>query len=636
MKRWLTLVVLTSCLVGPQRTSAAGIVYRAPVVNRFGQVGLFYTHSAMTLGKGRLSAGLHANYSGDRAFLQSVQSMAGDSLRDPGDTSSLYQPGLALGALFPSLGYGITHFIDLSATMPVYFDAVLDSPHRYGFGGLKAPFGDLEIALKVQYPPYPHNRFFEMAYFGAFSIPTGSKNSGYFPRHTYYVPKDSAATTYMATSGAVEFDMKMLWSVNLGQLTDASPVSIHCNYGVRWTRKELDHLFLLNLAFEYQPVAWMNLFTEFSGETQIRNIDRGFKIGDDPLRLSPGVSFTPNGGFYLTLGGDINLSSDTLVEYQLDGSYIGAGGSDYAVATRIEPQWRVNATIGWAGFILPQDADQDGIKDNEDRCPQDPEDLDGFEDSDGCPDTDNDNDGIPDLKDKCPNDPEDTDNFEDEDGCPDNDNDKDLIADVEDQCPMVPEDLDGFEDGDGCPESDNDEDGIADTLDHCITIPEDRDGFQDNDGCPDPDNDLDNIPDSLDKCPDVPGDADNNGCPKAKPKAKEIKRGRVILRGVNFEFGKAVLTGDSYAILDRVYQSLVEWPEIKVEIRGHTDSIGSSWANRRLSQRRAEAVRDYLIQRGITSNRLVAKGMGENEPIADNATAEGRALNRRVELHRID
>jgi outer membrane protein OmpA-like peptidoglycan-associated protein len=241
-----------------------------------------------------------------------------------------------------------------------------------------------------------------------------------------------------------------------------------------------------------------------------------------------------------------------------------------------------------------------------------------------------------DLKDKCPNDAEDLDGFEDENGCPDYDNDKDGVPDSADQCPLVPEDIDDFEDKDGCPDDDNDRDGIPDSLDHCLMDPEDKDGFQDNDGCPDVDNDLDDVPDSVDRCPDIPGEVDNGGCPKEKARAKEIKRGRVILRGVNFQFGSAVLTGDSYAILDRVYESLVEWPEIKIEIRGHTDSVGGNIANKRLSRKRAEAVRNYLVSKGISPERLAAEGYGEDEPIADNTTAEGRAMNRRVELHRID
>ncbi|MGD9200059.1 MAG: OmpA family protein, partial [Chitinispirillia bacterium] len=133
---------------------------------------------------------------------------------------------------------------------------------------------------------------------------------------------------------------------------------------------------------------------------------------------------------------------------------------------------------------------------------------------------------------------------------------------------------------------------------------------------------------------------DNDGCPDEKaditPIAREIKRGLVILRGVNFESGKDVLTDNSYVILDQVYASLTEWPEIKIEIRGHTDSVGSERSNRRLSLKRAERVREYLISKGISPQRLTPIGKGELEPIADNNTIEGRAINRRVELHRID
>jgi len=635
---------------------AHAVTYTAPIVNRYGQVGLFYTQSARTLGMGRININAYGNGSMDTKYIHSIVSSTGarDTLRDPADDDrrDYFIPGLATLNSSIALGYGITRFMDFSAFLPVYFDIVskknflrdtADLNDNENLGGIAGGFGDVELALKFQYPPYPHKRFFEMAYFGALSLPSGEKQQGYFPRHSYYL-KDTSATrngtpgdvdslVAAYTSRGAEIDMKMLWTFDLAQLRQKSPVLVHINYGVRWNLSGLDHLFLLNLAFEYHPAEWFGMFTEFSGETRISNVSRGFKIGDDPLRLSPGISLTPPGGFHFTLGADINLSSDTaLLRYELNNNTMRG----YTFNTRIEPRWRLCATMGWAGYVIPQDADQDGIRDADDRCPNDPEDLDGFEDMDGCPDEDNDQDGVVDLKDKCPNDAEDLDGFQDEDGCPDYDNDKDLVPDSIDQCPQTPEDLDGFEDKDGCPEHDNDQDGIPDSVDHCPTMAEDKDGFQDNDGCPDVDNDLDNVPDSLDRCPNEPGDPDNNGCPKGKAKAKEIQRGRVILRGVNFMFGSAVLTGDSYAILDRVYESLVEWPEIRIEIRGHTDSVGSALANRMLSRKRAEAVRDYLISKGIAPDRLKAEGMGEDEPIAENTTAEGRAMNRRVELHRID
>jgi len=128
------------------------------------------------------------------------------------------------------------------------------------------------------------------------------------------------------------------------------------------------------------------------------------------------------------------------------------------------------------------DRDGDGLKDDVDKCPDDPEDFDGFEDEDGCPDPDNDRDGIPDVDDKCPNIPEDKDGYQDEDGCPEgdkNDRDGDGILDNVDKCPDDPEDFDGFQDEDGCPDPDNDQDGILDVDDLCPNDPEDKDGFED-------------------------------------------------------------------------------------------------------------------------------------------------------------
>ncbi|MBD3319878.1 MAG: hypothetical protein GF350_02155, partial [Chitinivibrionales bacterium] len=498
---------------------------------------------------GRLVVNANTALSMDKNFVYAIE---GDSSGDVGLLTANFLPGI---------GYGITNFLDFSFVMPVYWDDI--SPEQNDRFGLTGSFGDLEISGKFQYPPYPHSTIFEVAFFGGLSLPTGSRKDGWIPRHTYYfreTESDTGEVASMFTSEATELDLKMLWTLDLNQFERKAPLQLHLNFGARFTfHNALDNLFLLNLGFEYHPVEWFGMFTGFSGETKVGNVKDGFRLGEDPLRLSPGISITPPGGFYINLGGDINLSADsTHNTYMVDGSLI---------ETRVEPRWRINVTIGWCGFILPQDEDKDGIKDNIDRCPKDPEDFDGYEDTDGCPDLDNDVDGIPDVDDKCPADPEDKDGFEDEDGCPDLDNDKDGIPDLDDKCPLVPEDVDGFEDEDGCADFDNDMDGVPDTSDQCMTEPEDRDGFMDHDGCPDFDNDQDGVPDSVDKCPDTKGVPENNGCPMEKPKPKEIKRGRVVLRGVNFEFGSAVLTGDSYAILEKVYESLKEWPEIRIEIR---------------------------------------------------------------------
>ncbi len=252
---------------------------------------------------------------------------------------------------------------------------------------------------------------------------------------------------------------------------------------------------------------------------------------------------------------------------------------------------------------------------------------------------DTDGDGIEDRLDLDPLHPEDFDNYMDYDGEPDYDNDGDGIPDSLDHCPNRAEDLDGFQDKDGCPDYDNDKDGIPDSLDHCPNKAEDIDGFQDKDGCPDLDNDQDGIPDVRDKCPNEPetvnGYKDDDGCPDKKPAPPMKKGAHIILRGVNFESGSAALTPESYAVLDTVYESLARNPEVEVEIRGYTDNVGSWKYNLRLSQKRAEAVRQYLVNRGIDPKRLRAVGYGEADPIATNATARGRAENRRIEFVRI-
>jgi outer membrane protein OmpA-like peptidoglycan-associated protein len=253
-----------------------------------------------------------------------------------------------------------------------------------------------------------------------------------------------------------------------------------------------------------------------------------------------------------------------------------------------------------------KDKDQDGIKDKHDADPMNPEDFDGFQDEDGAPDLDNDNDGIPDLADRAPNDPEDKDGFQDEDGVPDKDNDNDGILDKDDSCPNKAEDFDNFEDEDGCPDLDNDKDGISDKDDNCPDEPETLNGYKDDDGCPDKKQML-----KLDK-----------------------KGAKLILKGINFKTNSVKLIKDSYKILNEVVAGLKDNPEVALEIQGHTDSIGKASYNLNLSLKRAQAVMDYLVQKGADSSRLDAVGYGEDKPIATNKTAEGRTQNRRIEFVR--
>ena len=322
--------------------------------------------------------------------------------------------------------------------------------------------------------------------------------------------------------------------------------------------------------------------------------------------------------------------------YLARNSYLSLGaGRGLAPSKGGNPDFR--AFIGIVFEPNVGDRDNDGIKDNVDKCPDAAEDIDGFQDEDGCPDLDNDRDGILDTDDQCPDTPEDKDGIDDQDGCPEggkNDRDGDGILDDVDKCPDDPEDKDGFEDEDGCPDPDNDQDGILDVDDVCPDTPEDKDGFEDEDGCPDPDNDKDRILDQDDKCPIEPetynGTDDEDGCPD---KGRVVVGDTVIdtLDMVYFEYNKAVIKKESYDILDAVALTLLGNPEILlVEIQGHTDERGDDAYNLDLSDRRAKAVQAYLVGKGVEEKRLTAQGYGETQPLIRESNERAYSKNRRV------
>lgn len=277
------------------------------------------------------------------------------------------------------------------------------------------------------------------------------------------------------------------------------------------------------------------------------------------------------------------------------------------------------------------DQDDDGILDSNDSCPTEPEDLDGHNDEDGCPETetDIDGDGIQNEVDQCPEVPEDRDSFQDDDGCPDPDNDADRVLDVNDRCPMDPEDLDSFQDDDGCPDPDNDNDGVVDTQDNCPMEP----GVIENRGCPDRDRDGDTVVDRVDNCPDEPGTVENHGC--REQQLVEIREGQImILEKVYFRVNSHVIERRSYPLLDQVAAVLNAHPELlRVRVEGHTDARGSRARNMSLSQRRVNSVVTYLVRKGVVRSRLEAVGFGPDRPVIPNATTEEQhEANRRVEF----
>ena len=224
------------------------------------------------------------------------------------------------------------------------------------------------------------------------------------------------------------------------------------------------------------------------------------------------------------------------------------------------------------------------------------------------------------------------------DACRPKDRDGDAIWDHEDKCPDEPEDYDGHLDEDGCPDFDRDEDLIEDKDDLCPDEPEDRDEYQDEDGCPDTDNDGDGILDEDDGCPNEPetmnGYLDTDGCPDEGPSGVDIARNQIVIsEKILFDTGRSTIKKVSHGILDAVVSVLGDFPDIEVRIEGHTDSQGSASSNQRLSDRRANSVRQYLIQNGVAESRLTAEGFGEDKPIDTNRTSKGRSANRRVEFH---
>ncbi len=231
----------------------------------------------------------------------------------------------------------------------------------------------------------------------------------------------------------------------------------------------------------------------------------------------------------------------------------------------------------------PPDADGDGIVDSLDACPQ----VKGLAQFNGCPDTDGD--GIADKDDKCPNEK-------------------------------------GLQRYQGCPIPDTDGDGVNDEEDKCPSVK----GVARYQGCPVPDRDKDGVNDEEDKCPDLPGVAANSGCPEVTAEVK--KRIDVAARNIFFATGSATLLSKSHKSLDDVAKLINEDANLKLDIEGHTDNTGKPAGNQVLSEKRAKAVYDYLIRKGVNADRLKSAGLGQDQPVADNKTTKGRTANRRVEL----
>ena len=262
------------------------------------------------------------------------------------------------------------------------------------------------------------------------------------------------------------------------------------------------------------------------------------------------------------------------------------------------------------------DTDGDGIYDKNDLCPEVP----GLEEFNGCPDTDGD--GIEDSKDTCPE----TAGLAEFDGCPDTDGDG--VSDNKDTCPNEA----GLKALAGCPDADAD--GLANTQDECPN----EAGPAANNGCPWKDGDSDGVLDKDDNCPNEAGTVANNGCPEVVIPSQEDQNQLInYSRTINFSLGKSSFKADAYPTLKAITAILKEYPKANFVVEGHTDSTGTNNNfNQLLSERRAQKVVDYLVENGISAERLTSAGFGENNPIESNMTAAGRSANRRVEVKLAD
>ena len=424
------------------------------------------------------------------------------------------------------------------------------------------------------------------------------------------------------------------------------------------------------------------LFTEVVGaELDVGYQDLRPSTGaTSPSLTLGGASLSLNFGnarhlFYL-LGGYSRLDFEKTAPYRFtDDAVHGAIGERLFLgnraALRVEIRGIYSPSSGfpgadWAGHVVGSlglsiftgtgmlaDEDHDGVPDKRDTCSNTP--LGATVDVHGCP-TDADHDGVYDGLDQCPGTPSGA--RVDVKGCP-MDSDHDGVYDGLDQCSNTP--AGAHVDAKGCP-TDADGDGVPDGIDQCPNTP--AGATVDPAGCP-LDSDKDGVPDGIDKCPGTPPgtevdstgcqrfkDSDGDGvddtkdkCPGTPPGSRVDANGcvilftpertPVILRGVTFETGRAVLQLESFTVLNIVAQSLVANPAIRIEIAGYTDGTGSAATNLRLSQARAEVVRAYMVSKGVAPGRMVARGYGASNPIAVNTTAEGRAQNRRVELHQL-
>ena len=457
--------------------------------------------------------------------------------------------------------YGMTERLQLGANLPIVFamqgDGLMPATASASMGGLSVTgLGDLVGEAKYR---LVRRQMFRLSAIGGLSLPTsvGSSGSQFLGddlptvRGKLAAQVDTGRLSFGVNAGVILRKPRTIYDSTIGQ---------QLVWGVAGAARITERL---------------SLIAEGYGRAGLP----GFALDASPLEVEGGVRFYATGGVAVVVGGGAGVMR-------------GIGS----------PESRFFVSIGFAPDV--RDSDGDGIPNGRDKCPNVPEDKDGFEDEDGCPDLDNDHDGIPDSEDKCPNQAEDIDGFQDEDGCPDPDNDHDGIPDLEDKCPNEAEDGKPPFPHDGCPlrsEAPAPAPSASSPAAPAPAEPAEIDVSADA-SCPAPDRDHDGIPDAVDKCPDQPetvnGVDDDDGCPDSGGvEVARIDGDRLVVDRV------PTLDGDA---LSRGGEIIVD--QMALVMRGHAEvtrwliALGQPSADD--ARRVGDAIKARLISRGVAADRV--------------------------------
>ncbi|MBN1163822.1 MAG: thrombospondin type 3 repeat-containing protein, partial [Candidatus Krumholzibacteriota bacterium] len=439
-----------------------------------GPAGLLRVKEAGTIGKGKLLFTLGTSYYRRSGIILTDETDSFYHLADPAIKDPQVDYNFFLSRAYFALG--LSNHLEIAASLDVR-NWIMSVHDDHANGELKntsrGGIGDTGMEAKICLP-LPSDRV-KLGFLASTTFPTGNKERKF-------------------TTDASDYSFNGLFTLDLTDLESFVPTKLHINAGYKFNKNEDFGYGILNTnnpnTSGYYPPAYpavktggnnnfndifqfgtgvefilknARLFLEFKWDDFLNANyaaeDSVYFSSKNLYTLTPGISLVSGKGVGILLALDVNVSDDRCLVQP--------------------PDWMAYFAFSMGGFLLPQDRDKDGIEDKVDKCIDEPEDFDGFEDDDGCPDQDNDADGIRDDVDQCPDLAEDNDGFQDEDGCPDLDNDGDGIPDVEDNCPGEPEDFDGFEDSDGCPDilQDSDNDGVPDDVDKCPLKQEDLDGF---------------------------------------------------------------------------------------------------------------------------------------------------------------